>query len=465
MRKREFALCIVCALLLCCSGCGSDKADKQDDKKQSAKLEQSGENREEDIYSPIVAKELEKIDKDAEYPYEIQVNTQSNCITVYGMDDTGKYVVPVRAMICSTGENTPKGTFQLGDTSRWQMGAEGEFSQYATRIVDDVVFQSAPYFSENNHDLNVEQFNRMGEVVSGSSIQMEVADAKWIAKNCPEGTKVKIGTKDMEDPLGKPEARTLKKSAKKDPTDNGKAVKKSEKYVPVRFEGIEDQLIAATHRYDLLEGVAAYDSDGQKMTARIEVYGKIDFETPGVYSIAYRCSNEEEEARVVVRNIEVTDAALLPQEEQTQDTEPSTKEAEAETQTAAVAFPTPTPQPTEAPIQTPEPTPAPTQTPATPKPAKKTETPVRIDQNDTTPPQIRLVADSRYVENLERATLAARVRVNDDSGKLQDLYITVQQIHRSNLYIVVYEAVDYAGNGACISETVEISDDGILFEQ
>ena len=206
-------------------------------------------------------------------------------------------------MICSVGKDAPSGTFQLGGTSRWQMDADDTFSQYATRIVNEVVFHSAPYYSMNNQDLDVEQFNQMGRTVDGCSIQLEVADAKWIAGNCPEGTKVEICEEKKDSPLGKPQARKLKENEKADPTDDGKKTDKSVQYVPVVFSGVENTSVMLNGDCNLLDGVTACDKDKNDLTAYIQVFGKVDVTTPGVSKVAYLCSNEEKETRIIDREI------------------------------------------------------------------------------------------------------------------------------------------------------------------
>lgn len=39
------------------------------------------------------------------HPYYIQINRKQNCVTVYKLDDKGKYTIPVKAMACSVGVN------------------------------------------------------------------------------------------------------------------------------------------------------------------------------------------------------------------------------------------------------------------------------------------------------------------------------------------------------------------------
>ena len=46
-----------------------------------------------------------------DYPYYIKINRQTQVTTVYTKDDSGKYTVPYKAMICAPGAggNTPLG--------------------------------------------------------------------------------------------------------------------------------------------------------------------------------------------------------------------------------------------------------------------------------------------------------------------------------------------------------------------
>lgn len=473
MRRRGL-LMIACAVLLCigCAKSDEKEAAKTPAGNQEEKQEKDSSREKEEGYSPILSKE--ETDTDNEYPYEVRVNRTQNCITVYGLNDKGEYTVPVRAMICSTGGNeTPLGTFQLGGTSRWQMNSDGAFCQYATRIVDDVAFCTAPYFSLNNNNLDVEQFNRMGEDITGSSIQMETADAKWIAQNCPEGTKVEIYEEDKAGPLGKPRARVLQDDETKDPTDQEKNAKKKQDYVPVEFAGIEDMVVEQSAGCDLLGGVTAKDSDRKDLTAQIQVFGDVDVNTLGVYEITYLCMNDEQEARTVKRKVivsvpgvsgtvEASAAGDIPALQ----SEPSSVPTAAPVPTTVpTAAPAPVVVQTSAPVQTaaPEPVrqavlfPAPFSEPASIVMADPTPTPAgTVNNRDVQPPDVEIVAQTRYVQDLQYQTLRRRIRATDNSGRLQDVYITVEPLSDGFRYVVIYEAVDEAGNKCCASETVQV---------
>lgn len=462
MKRR--ILILTCAVMLACCGC-AQAGGKNENTKTKAGEEKNGRTE----YSPIIKDGYDA--SKLEYPYEIKVNRSKNCVTVYGADDTGKYVLPVRSMLCSAGKTqTPIGVFQLGENCRWQMNADGTFCQYATRIVDDVAFQSVPYFSQNQNDLDVEQFNKLGKAVSGSSIQLVAADAKWIAKNCPEGTKVEIYDDAKEaGPLGRPKAPHLSDSETKDPTDKEKGEKKEDSYVPVKFEGVEEKTVQVSDAFDFLEGVTAKDADKKDITAQIQVFGKVDINKPGTYEIIYQCSNDKKEARMIKRSIRVTDentSAPSAQPAQNSALFPFVSAKKIEEQQATpkpvqTPTPTPTPAPTPTPIPTPTPTPAPVPTIAPVQETDRGQT-VQSEAVDTNPPVIELTAKTRYVSNVARETLNNRIQVSDDSGMLENVYITVQPLPQENLYVIIYEAVDFSGNRSCISETVEKKADAVF---
>ena len=55
------------------------------------------------------------------YPYLIKVNRKQCVVTIYEKDETGKYTIPVKAMLCSPGWDTPLGTFKTPEKYRWRL--------------------------------------------------------------------------------------------------------------------------------------------------------------------------------------------------------------------------------------------------------------------------------------------------------------------------------------------------------
>ena len=158
-----------------------------------------------------------------EYPYYIRINRALNTVTIYEMDDDGYYTLPAMAFVCSTGDATPLGTYNTTDKYRWRELFGNVYGQYATRIVDHILFHSVPYFTEDQSDLEYEEYNKLGTAASMGCIRLCVRDVKWIYDNCPSGTMVEIYD-DFESPgpLGKPDSIIIDLNDERkgwDPTD------------------------------------------------------------------------------------------------------------------------------------------------------------------------------------------------------------------------------------------------------
>lgn len=138
-------------------------------------------------------------------PYYIKVNKQQNCVTVYEKDKNGKYTKPVKAMTCSTGVDTPLGTYNTQSKYRWKLLMGDVWGQYSTRIVNGILFHSVWYYKMDETTLSATQYNKLGIAASHGCVRLAVTDAKWIYDNCPLGTTVEIYNAKDQGPLGKPE--------------------------------------------------------------------------------------------------------------------------------------------------------------------------------------------------------------------------------------------------------------------
>ena len=108
-------------------------------------------------------------------------------------DEEGNYTVPVKAMICSCGISTPKGgVYKTSRGYEWGSLIGGVYGQYATRIVDHILFHSVPYYSINKGDLEWEEYNKLGTSASLGCIRLAVSDSKWLYDNLPWHTQVEI---------------------------------------------------------------------------------------------------------------------------------------------------------------------------------------------------------------------------------------------------------------------------------
>ncbi|MDO5701952.1 MAG: DUF5011 domain-containing protein, partial [Lachnospiraceae bacterium] len=156
-------------------------------------------------------------------PYLVAVNRALNTVTVYQQDAEERYTVPVQAFVCSTGKDTPAGTYTTLERTRWQYLFDDCWGQYATRIVDHILFHSVPYFTQDQGNLEYEEYNLLGTSASLGCVRLSVADVKWIYDNCPSGfTCVIYDDPVFPGPLGKPGAAKIDVNDERrgwDPTD------------------------------------------------------------------------------------------------------------------------------------------------------------------------------------------------------------------------------------------------------
>lgn len=158
--------------------------------------------------------------------YYIKVNNTMNTVTIYTKDENGNYTVPVKAMVCSTGEVTPKNSkYQLKSRWPWRRLFGEVNGQYATHIVDDILFHSVPYLEQDKSTLEYWEYDKLGTTASAGCIRLTVQDAKWIYDNCPRGTWVEFYSSSDPGPLGKPSAMKISEYVEYrdwDPTDPSK---------------------------------------------------------------------------------------------------------------------------------------------------------------------------------------------------------------------------------------------------
>lgn len=141
-------------------------------------------------------------------PYYIMVNRAQSTVTIYGLDDSGYYTVPVKAMICSTGRKghaTPLGTYSIGGRWTWIHMLDNSYGQYCTQIRGNILFHSVCYTKRDPSTLMTEEYNGLGAPASLGCVRLQTIDAKWIYDNCARGTKVTVYDGDSPGPLGKPE--------------------------------------------------------------------------------------------------------------------------------------------------------------------------------------------------------------------------------------------------------------------
>lgn len=244
-------------------------------------------------YSTCITANLDKLDRNkrnkAKNLYAIKVNRTANCVTVYTYDEKGKYTIPVRAMICSTGldNSTITGDYTIGIKSEWLFLVGDVYGRYISGISGDYLFHSVPYYSMSEEDLELEEFNKLGEQASQGCVRLAVSDAKWIYDNCPTGTDVSIyDDAETAGPLGKPDAIKITDFTNKwDPTDSNKKCPYAS--AAPTISGANDYTIKSGGEFYALAGVTAVDTCGNDITSDIQVVGNVVTTRKGKYKVTY----------------------------------------------------------------------------------------------------------------------------------------------------------------------------------
>lgn len=243
------------------------------------------------------------------HPYYIKINRRQNCVTVYKLDEKGKYTIPVKAMACSVGVNnaTPTGTFHISNQYRWHTLMGNVYGQYCSRIVDGVLFHSVYYSDTDPSTLAYNSYNRLGTAASHGCVRLNVADAKWIYDNCSSGTTVKIYDGNDPGPLGKPTPVRIDTSSKYrgwDPTDPSKD-NPWRKMAPT-IKGVKNLTVERlAKKPNLKTGITATDYKGKSL--KIKLTGKLNMKKAGKYTITYTTTDSLSRTTMVKRVITVKD--------------------------------------------------------------------------------------------------------------------------------------------------------------
>lgn len=158
--------------------------------------------------SPVVVEAFDDLEQDnsltienqEEYPtgntrYYIKVNLETQTVNIYEKDESGRYSIPVKVMLCSTGTYTPKsGTYKITTYKKEWLDLQGDvYGQYCTQIVGNILFHSVPYLEKYNPaSLEYWEYDKLGQDASLGCIRLTVENAKWIYDNCDTGTRGRI---------------------------------------------------------------------------------------------------------------------------------------------------------------------------------------------------------------------------------------------------------------------------------
>lgn len=152
--------------------------------------------------------------------YLLKVNKTLNCLTVYAKDGDLGYIIPVKAMLTSVGDDTPIGTFKTPEKYRWRLMVNDTYTQYATRITQGFLLHSITYDVPDINHLMTVGYNGLGVTRSLGCVRLTCGNSKWIYDNCALGTSVQIyEDPNVPSPFFKPELIPLSFEQTWDPSD------------------------------------------------------------------------------------------------------------------------------------------------------------------------------------------------------------------------------------------------------
>ncbi|MBP5331942.1 MAG: L,D-transpeptidase, partial [Lachnospiraceae bacterium] len=169
--------------------------------------------------------------------YRVVVDLYHQVVMVFTQDEDGKYTVPVRYMLCSSGADSspsPCGTYKMrAYRVRFGLFKNTEsYAQYWSLISGRIYFHTILYSQRDGATYDT-TYKELGDNVSHGCIRLTVPDARWIWYHCAPGTVVEIrkGSK-KEKEIAKirerliladyPEKRLKLKAGKIPSTDNWK---------------------------------------------------------------------------------------------------------------------------------------------------------------------------------------------------------------------------------------------------
>lgn len=250
-----------------------------------------------DLKEPESQEVFYTVPEGIEFPYHIKVNRAANCVTVYGIDESGSYSTPVKAFAASCGrqgEETITGeNYKLSDQYVWRLMVDSTYGHYAYRINGGYLFHSVPYLTASNNSLETEEYNKLGSFASLGCVRMCVRDVLWLYENCPVGTKVDIYDDAANPgPLGKPESIKIpvdSPNAGWDPTDPDE--KNPWNKESAKLTGTKDITVKVGESVDFLKGVTATDTCGNDITDQIVVSGRYTTGQAGEYVMKYQVTD------------------------------------------------------------------------------------------------------------------------------------------------------------------------------
>lgn len=129
--------------------------------------------------------------------YRLIVDVYHQVVMAYTKDANGRYTVPVRYMVCTSGSYrtpTPLGVFSAG-SHRPRFGMfvnDGVYGQYWTQVVGRIYFHSLLYSRRDASSYTTTSYKLLGTRGSHGCIRLLVPDARWVYYHIGPGAKVEV---------------------------------------------------------------------------------------------------------------------------------------------------------------------------------------------------------------------------------------------------------------------------------
>lgn len=189
--------------------------------------------------------------------YLLKVNKELNCLTPYAKDGDNGYIIPVKSMLCSVGDDTPLGTFHSPAKYRWRLMVNDTYTQYATRITAGFLIHSVCYDKADIYTMQSVGYNGLGVVRSLGCVRVTAVNAKWIYDNCPLGTAIEIyNDSTSPGPFYKPAVKKVPEEQNWDPTD------------PLVGQDVKDQAQEKQKQEDVVSDEAKTQAEADQKAAQ-----------------------------------------------------------------------------------------------------------------------------------------------------------------------------------------------------
>ena len=158
--------------------------------------------------------------------YIIKINKAMKTLTVYTKDGDNGYILPVKVILTTIGNDTPLGTYKTYEAYRWKYmhAADGGaiYCQYLLRFKNGYILHSIIYQgAADSYHLVADTYNQLGKNQSDGCVRMLSGDAAWVYTNCGVGTQVTIYNDEwITGPFDRPAIeQAIPRTQNYDPTD------------------------------------------------------------------------------------------------------------------------------------------------------------------------------------------------------------------------------------------------------